>query len=101
VLSVLLLLVAHGTDQQDRAIPAAHGLDLPVVFIDRGEAWGARPGEQGGVSVFSRDGDTVLHTWSGYGAVSCLLAGTDLLLDLTPLGRQDESVELLHHGRYG
>ena len=36
----------------------------------------------------------------GYGPVTSVLSSTDMLLDLTPLGRQDESVELLHHDRY-
>lgn len=65
-----------------------------------GQSWAARPGEQGGVSVFLRDGGTVLRTWSGYGPVIYLLCETDVLLDLTPLGRQDERVPLLHHDKY-
>ncbi len=69
-------------------------------LADRGEAWAARPGEQGGLSVFFRDGDTVLRSWSGYGPVTQLLCTTDQLLDLTLLGRQDETVELLHHDKY-
>jgi predicted dithiol-disulfide oxidoreductase (DUF899 family) len=69
-------------------------------LIDMGQAWAARPGEQGGVSVFYRDDDTVLHTYSGYSSVSDLLCSTDQYLDLTPLGRQDEDVELRHHDRY-
>lgn len=66
-----------GADQQDRAIPAADGVALPVVFVA-----GKR------------------LTWSGYGPVIDLLCGTDIRLDLTPLGRQDENVELLHHDKY-
>jgi predicted dithiol-disulfide oxidoreductase (DUF899 family) len=69
-------------------------------LIDMGQPYFARPGEQGGVSVFYRDGDTVLHTYSGYSSVSDLLCGTDQYLDLTPLGRQDADVELRHHDRY-
>jgi predicted dithiol-disulfide oxidoreductase (DUF899 family) len=69
-------------------------------LIDRGEAWQARPGEQGGVSVFYRDGDTVLYSYSGFTMVD-LVCATDQYLDLTPLGRQDASVELRHHDRYG
>jgi predicted dithiol-disulfide oxidoreductase (DUF899 family) len=69
-------------------------------LIDMGQPYFARPGEQGGVSVFYRDGSTVLHTYSGYSSVSDLLCGTDQYLDLTPLGRQDEDVELRHHDRY-
>jgi predicted dithiol-disulfide oxidoreductase (DUF899 family) len=68
-------------------------------LIDMGQPWAARPGEQGGYSVFYRDGGTVLHTYSGY-RISDLLSATDQYLDLTPLGRQDESVELRHHDRY-
>jgi predicted dithiol-disulfide oxidoreductase (DUF899 family) len=80
--------------------PVEYNFRTAQELIDRGEPWAARPGEQGGVSVFLRDGDTVLHTWSGYGSISYLLCGTDVLLDLTPLGRQDENVELLHHDKY-
>jgi predicted dithiol-disulfide oxidoreductase (DUF899 family) len=67
---------------------------------DMGQPWAARPGEKGGLSVFLRDGDTALHTWSGYGEVIDLFCGTDVLLDTTPLGRQDADVELLHHDKY-
>jgi predicted dithiol-disulfide oxidoreductase (DUF899 family) len=68
-------------------------------LIDRGQPWAARPGEQGGVSVFYRDGDSILRTYTGY-TVAELLCATDQYLDLTPLGRQDENVELRHHDRY-
>ncbi len=68
-------------------------------LIDNGQAWATRPGEQGGVSVFYRDGDSILRTYTGY-TVAGLLCATDQYLDLTPLGRQDESVELRHHDRY-
>jgi predicted dithiol-disulfide oxidoreductase (DUF899 family) len=68
-------------------------------LIDAGMPYFARPGEQGGYSVFYRDGDTVLHTYSGF-MISDLLTATDQLLNLTPLGRQDETVELRHHDKY-
>ena len=59
-------------------------------------------GEQGGVSVFLRDGDRVLHTYSAYGDNMELLQGTYNYLDLTPLGRQDAPGRpwLRHHDRY-
>ncbi len=69
-------------------------------LIDQGDAWAARAGEQGGVSVFYHDGDTVLHTYSGYRSVTDLLCCTDQYLDLTPLGRQDADVPMRHHDRY-
>jgi predicted dithiol-disulfide oxidoreductase (DUF899 family) len=80
--------------------PIEYNFRTAQELIDRGEPWAARPGEQGGVSVFFRDGDTVLRTWSGYGPVSYLFCETDILLDSTPLGRQDETVDLVHHDRY-
>ena len=80
--------------------PIEYNFRTAQELVDMGTAWAARPGEQGGVSVFVRDGDTVLRTWSGYGPVIDLLCGTDVLLDLTPLGRQDENVELRHHDKY-
>ncbi|HEY3869267.1 MAG TPA: DUF899 domain-containing protein [Actinocrinis sp.] len=89
----------HVTHDESVA-PVEYNFRTAQELIDRGEPWAARPGEQGGFSVFLRDGDTVLHTWSGYGPIFDLLNGTDVLLDLTPLGRQDETVELRHHDRY-
>jgi predicted dithiol-disulfide oxidoreductase (DUF899 family) len=99
---------SHGSDfnydfhvtNDERVQPVQYNFRTAQELADIGEAWAARPGEQGGVSVFLRDGDSVLHTWSGYGPVMSLLCGTDTLLDLTPLGRQDESVPLLHHDAY-
>jgi predicted dithiol-disulfide oxidoreductase (DUF899 family) len=80
--------------------PIEYNYKTAQELIEAGQPFFARPGEQGGTSVFFRDGDTVLHTWSGYGAVTDLLSGNDVRLDLTPLGRQDETVELLHHDKY-
>ena len=89
----------HVTHDEDVA-PIVWNFRTKQELIDMGQPWAARPGEQGGVSVFYRDGDTVLHTYSGYLSVVDLLCGTDQYLDLTPLGRQDADVELRHHDRY-
>ncbi|MGN6794719.1 MAG: DUF899 domain-containing protein [Streptosporangiaceae bacterium] len=99
---------SHGSDfnydfhvtHDESVAPVEYNFRTAPELIDMGEPFFARPGEQGGVSVFFRAGDTVLHTWSGYGLVTDLLSGNDIRLDLTPLGRQDESVELLHHDKY-
>ncbi len=88
----------HVTHDED-VVPIEWNFRTKQELIDRGDAWAARPGEQGGVSVFYRDGDTVLHTYTGH-TIAELLCTTDQYLDLTPLGRQDESVELRHHDRY-
>ncbi|MGE5927022.1 MAG: DUF899 domain-containing protein, partial [Gemmatimonadota bacterium] len=44
-------------------------------------------GEQPGLSVFLKDGDRVLHTYSCYGRGLDLLINTYNFLDLTPFGR--------------
>lgn len=47
-------------------------------------------GEREGLSVFLRDGERVFHTYSTYQRGLDLLLNTYNLLDLTPLGRQEE-----------
>jgi predicted dithiol-disulfide oxidoreductase (DUF899 family) len=89
----------HVTNDKS-VVPIEYNFRTAQELADRGEAWAARPGEQGGLSVFCRDGGTILRTWSGYGPVVQLLCTTDQLLDMTPLGRQVESVELRHHDSY-
>ena len=89
----------HVTNDES-VVPIEYNFRTAQELADRGEAWAARPGEQGGLSVFYRDGGTILRTWSGYGPVVQLLCTTDQLLDMTPLGRQVESVELRHHDSY-
>jgi len=88
----------HVTHDEDVA-PIEWNFRTKQELIDIGQAFAARPGEQGGVSVFYRDDDTVLHTYTGYMAAD-LLCATDQYLDLTPLGRQEEDVQLRHHDRY-
>jgi predicted dithiol-disulfide oxidoreductase (DUF899 family) len=99
---------SHGSDfnydfhvtNDESVIPVEYNFRSAQELTDMGMPWAVRPGEQGGVSVFFRDGDTVLRTWSGYGPVIYLFCGTDIMLDMTPLGRQDETVELALHDRY-
>ncbi len=60
-------------------------------------------GEDGGASVFLRDGDHVYHTYSSYARGVDILHGTFNYLDLTPLGRQeDEGIMnwIRHHDTY-
>jgi len=67
-----------------------------------GETW-FMSGEQGGLSVFVRDGDRVFHTYSLYGPGNDLLHGTDNYLDLTPRGWRDTGEWrpwLRHHDKY-
>jgi predicted dithiol-disulfide oxidoreductase (DUF899 family) len=62
----------------------------------------ARTGQDGqGVSVFRRNGERILHTYSAYGRGADRLVGTYQYLDLTPSGRQRYINEFPHHDRYG
>ena len=54
-----------------------------------------------GVSVFLRDGDRVLHTYSAYARGLDAMLGTYRWLDLTPLGRQRHVAEFPYHDTYG
>ena len=58
-------------------------------------------GERGGASVFLRQGDEVLHTYSAYDEALAPVHTLDAYLDLTPLGGQfDDMGWLRHHDRY-
>jgi predicted dithiol-disulfide oxidoreductase (DUF899 family) len=58
-------------------------------------------GEQGGASVFLREGDEVFHTYSAYAEGLALLHTLDNYLDLPPLGGQFSDMGWLrHHDRY-
>jgi len=61
-------------------------------------------GEMPGLSVFLRDGDEIFHTYSTYQRGLDLPMNTYNLLDMTPLGRQEEGGRpmawLRHHDRY-
>ncbi|MDC0720462.1 DUF899 domain-containing protein [Nannocystis bainbridge] len=61
--------------------------------------------EAPGISAFVRDGEAVYHTYSSYGRGVEVLMGTYHMLDLTPLGRQEEGLAepmawVRHHDRY-
>ncbi len=60
-------------------------------------------GEREGLSVFYRDGDRVLHTYSTYQRGLDTFLNNYNFLDLTPLGRQEEEGIMhwvRHHDRY-
>lgn len=57
-------------------------------------------GDAHAASVFLRDGERVLHTYSTYGRGLDLMVGTFNYLDLTPLGRQKHISQFVHHDRY-
>ncbi len=47
-------------------------------------------GEKPGLSVFLRDGEQILHSYSTTGRGVDILLGNYNFLDLTPLGRQED-----------
>jgi predicted dithiol-disulfide oxidoreductase (DUF899 family) len=56
-------------------------------------------GEREGLSVFYRDGDCLFHTYSTYQRGLDPLLNTYTLLDLTPLGRQEDA-GIMHWLKY-
>jgi hypothetical protein len=74
-----------GQDAAAHVAPIECNFRTKRELIDAGLPYFAGPGERGGVSVFYRDGDTVLHPYSGYLSVVDLLCGNDQYLDLTAL----------------
>jgi len=57
-------------------------------------------GERPGLSVFLKEGDDLFHTYSTYSRGLDVILGTNKLLDLTPLGRQDTGTHWKLHDEY-
>jgi predicted dithiol-disulfide oxidoreductase (DUF899 family) len=55
-----------------------------------------------GMSIFYREEQNAFHTYSTYARGLEVILGTYKLLDLTPLGRQEEEkkMDFLHHDKY-
>jgi len=74
-----------------------------AALFDAGKIW-MRKGELPGLSVFLRDGSKVFHTYSAYQRGLDLFLNTYNLLDVTPLGRQEEDGRIQawirHHDKY-
>jgi len=73
-------------------------------FYNFAEADASKKGEMPGLSVFVRDGENIFHTYSTYARGLDLFLDTYNLLDVTPLGRQEERGKhmdwLRHHDKY-
>ena len=72
-------------------------------LFESGKIW-FQKGELPGLSVFLRDGERIFHTYSAYQRGLDVLLNTYNLLDMTPLGRQEEDERIMawirHHDRY-
>ncbi len=86
---------AHGSVEYNYASAKA--------LFQAGKIWFEK-GDLPALSVFLRDGDRVFHCYSVYQRGLDLLLNTYNLLDLTPLGRQEEGEQIQgwvrHHDRY-
>ena len=93
-----------GADRQDRAVQGAHGLDefpgtrpstatstsILGVSPETPRVGEYQDGETFGLSVFLHDGDRVFRTYFTRGRGVETLGTVWTLLDVTPLGRQEE-----------
>ncbi|ANY08350.1 DUF899 domain-containing protein [Pseudonocardia sp. HH130630-07] len=71
--------------------PVRYNFRDPGELAATGMEWmTTEPSEQSGISCFLRDGDAVFHTYSTYGRGVEVMMPAYQLLDLTPLGRQEE-----------
>jgi predicted dithiol-disulfide oxidoreductase (DUF899 family) len=80
--------------------PIEYNYQSKAELEQAGQPWAAE-GEQPGMSVFLRDGESIFHTYSSYARGGDLLLGTFNYLDLTPFGRQFHVGEAHYHDSYG
>jgi len=88
----------------DRARGSIEYNFAPAAELVKARKLWTESGDLPGLSVFLRDGDALYHTYSTYQRGLDLLLNTYNLLDLTPLGRQEEGGRaqgwVRHHDRY-
>lgn len=100
-------LSSSGNDFNSDYHVSFDGEDVTTRLVDYNYAQRTFPlSEAPGLSVFLREGDAVFHTYSTYERGLDLLINTYNLLDLTPLGRQEEGLQypmawVRHHDQYG
>lgn len=100
-------LSSSGNDFNHDYHVSFEGEDVETRRVDYNYAQRTFPlSEAPGLSVFLREGDTVFHTYSSYARGLDSLINTYNLLDLTPLGRQEEGLQypmawVRHHDKYG
>jgi len=90
-------------DVEGRDGSADYNYERANTLFTAGKIWFPK-GELPGISVFLRRGDRVFHTYSTYQRGLDLFLNTYNLLDVTPLGRQEEDGRIQawikHHDRY-
>jgi predicted dithiol-disulfide oxidoreductase (DUF899 family) len=92
-----------GVTQDESVTPVMYNFKDKATLVQQGKAFHTA-GEQHGLTVFLREGETIYHTYSTYERGTDLVLSTYNYLDLTPLGRQDEPNDglrsFVHHDRY-
>jgi predicted dithiol-disulfide oxidoreductase (DUF899 family) len=78
----------HVTQDEDVA-PVEYNYKDKATLEKEGKSYSTK-GEQPGLSIFYREDGDIFHTYSSYARGLEVLLGTYKLLDLTPLGRQEE-----------
>jgi predicted dithiol-disulfide oxidoreductase (DUF899 family) len=80
-----------------------YNFEKAATLFNAGKIWYLK-GELPGLSVFLREGDAIYHTYSVYQRGLDHLLNTYNLLDMTPLGRQEENDRvqgwIRHHDKY-
>lgn len=90
-----------GVSQDEKIHPIGYNFMTKDELESKGHGYNMT-GEQPGMSVFLKEGDDVFHTYSSYARGNEKLLGTYLMLDITPLGRQDkgEGLGFPYHDQY-
>jgi predicted dithiol-disulfide oxidoreductase (DUF899 family) len=87
----------------ENVMPVEYNFKDKATWLKEGKAYATR-GEQPGLSIFYREDKDAFHTYSAYARGVEVLLGTYRLLDLTPLGRQEEGpgtkMNFLYHDKY-
>jgi predicted dithiol-disulfide oxidoreductase (DUF899 family) len=83
----------------DRVAPVEYNYKDKATLEKEGKTYFTR-GEQPGLSVFYHEGQDIFHSYSTFGRGIEGLLGTYTLLDMTPLGRQEEEPGSKMNWRY-
>jgi predicted dithiol-disulfide oxidoreductase (DUF899 family) len=83
----------------DAVAPVEYNYKDKAILEKEGKTFFTK-GEQSGLSIFYREDQDIFHSYSAYGRGVEGLLGTYVLLDMTPLGRQEEEPGSKMNWRY-
>jgi len=79
--------------QDENVTPVEYNYKDKATLLKEGKSMFTR-GELPGLTIFYREGEDVFHTYSTYARGFESLLGTYVILDKTPLGRQEEGLAI-------